>query len=207
MRSRKKTDIHRGMWEAQPHPRRGRLPEVGLEASAENLCVEGGPAGQGTNTLSQEDPACEEQTQGPFQGRRSVQGQDWGQSVRHLRCQTQSLQLSGSRRPGTLLAGGRLPQPLEKTLGSTVVTQLLTQFALKRSKYQAAAHQTSGANGKELACRCRRHKRCGLIPGSGRSPRGGHGHPLQCSCLENPMDRGAWRVTGHGVAENQTGLK
>ena len=32
----------------------------------------------------------------------------------------------------------------------------------------------------------------GLIPGSGRSPGGGHGNPLQCSCLGNPMDRGAW---------------
>ena len=35
----------------------------------------------------------------------------------------------------------------------------------------------------------------GLIPGLGRSPGGGHGNPLQCSCLENPMDRGAWRDT------------
>ena len=35
----------------------------------------------------------------------------------------------------------------------------------------------------------------GLIPGSGRSPRGGHGNPLQYSCLENPMDRGACRAT------------
>ena len=35
----------------------------------------------------------------------------------------------------------------------------------------------------------------GSIPGSGRSPRGGHGNPLQCSCLENPMDRGAWWAT------------
>ena len=40
----------------------------------------------------------------------------------------------------------------------------------------------------------------GLIPGSGRSPRGGHGNPLQYSCLENPMDRGAWMATVHGVA-------
>ena len=38
----------------------------------------------------------------------------------------------------------------------------------------------------------------GSIPGSGRSPRGGHGNPLQCSCLENPMDRGAWWATVHG---------
>ena len=36
----------------------------------------------------------------------------------------------------------------------------------------------------------------GLIPGSGRSPGGGHGNALQYSCLENPMDRGAWRATG-----------
>ena len=39
----------------------------------------------------------------------------------------------------------------------------------------------------------------GLIPGLGRSPGGGHGNPLQCSCLENPMDRGAWPATVHGV--------
>ena len=46
----------------------------------------------------------------------------------------------------------------------------------------------------------------GLIPGLGRSPGGGHGNPLQYSCLENPMDRGAWRATVHGVAESQTRL-
>ena len=38
----------------------------------------------------------------------------------------------------------------------------------------------------------------GSIPGSGRSPGGGHGNPLQYSCLENPMDRGAWGATVHG---------
>ena len=45
------------------------------------------------------------------------------------------------------------------------------------------------------------------IPGLGRSPGGGHGNPLQYSCLENPMDRGAWQATIHGVAKNQTQLK
>ena len=40
------------------------------------------------------------------------------------------------------------------------------------------------------------------IPGSERSPGGGHGDPLQCSCLENPVDRGAWRAAGHGVTES-----
>ena len=42
----------------------------------------------------------------------------------------------------------------------------------------------------------------GSIPGSGTSPGGGHGNPLQYSCLENPMDRGAWRATVLGVAES-----
>ena len=44
----------------------------------------------------------------------------------------------------------------------------------------------------------------GLIPGSGRSPGGGHGNPLQCSSLENPMDRGAWWAAFHRVAKSQT---
>ena len=44
----------------------------------------------------------------------------------------------------------------------------------------------------------------GLIPGSGRSPGGGHGDLLQYSSLENPMDRGAWRATVHGVSELDT---
>ena len=41
----------------------------------------------------------------------------------------------------------------------------------------------------------------GLIPGLGRSPGGGHGNPLQYSCLENPMDKGAWRAVVHRVAK------
>ena len=41
----------------------------------------------------------------------------------------------------------------------------------------------------------------GLIPGPGRFPGGGHGNLPQCSCLENPVDRGAWWATVHGVAE------
>ena len=47
----------------------------------------------------------------------------------------------------------------------------------------------------------------GSIPGSGRSPGGEYGNPLQYSCLENPMDRGAWWATVYGVAKSQTGLK
>ena len=46
----------------------------------------------------------------------------------------------------------------------------------------------------------------GLIRGSGRSPGEGNGNPLQYSCLENPMDRGAWWATVHGVAKSRTRL-
>ena len=44
----------------------------------------------------------------------------------------------------------------------------------------------------------------GLIPRSGRSPGGGHDSPLQCSCLQNPMDRGVWWATVHRVTESDT---
>ena len=46
----------------------------------------------------------------------------------------------------------------------------------------------------------------GLIPGLGRSPGGGNGNPLQYSCLESSMDRGAWQATIHGVVKSQTQL-
>ena len=52
-----------------------------------------------------------------------------------------------------------------------------------------------GASGKEPACSAGDIRDASLIPGSGRSPAGGHGNPFQYSCLENPMDRGAWRAT------------
>ena len=44
----------------------------------------------------------------------------------------------------------------------------------------------------------------GSIPGSGRSPGGWHGNPLQYSCLENPMDKGVWWTAVHRIAKNQT---
>ena len=56
-----------------------------------------------------------------------------------------------------------------------------------------------GAGDKESTYQCRRHRDVGSIPGSGRSPGEGNGNPLQCSCLENPMDRGAWWATVQGL--------
>ena len=55
-----------------------------------------------------------------------------------------------------------------------------------------------GSSGKESACNARD---VGLIPGLGRSPGGGNTNPLQYSCLENPVDRGVWRATDHGVTK------
>ena len=62
---------------------------------------------------------------------------------------------------------------------------------------------TGGSVGKESACS---RGDLGMIPGLGRSSGRGNDNPLQCSCLENPMDRGAWQATVHGVAKNQTRL-
>ena len=62
-------------------------------------------------------------------------------------------------------------------------------------------------SGKESACQCRRCKRWSSIPGLGRSPGVGDGNPLQCSCLENPRDGGAWWAAVDGVAQSRTRLK
>ena len=61
--------------------------------------------------------------------------------------------------------------------------------------------------GRESACNAGDKGATGSIPGSERSPRGGHGYLLQYSCLQNPMDRGAWWGTVHGVAKSWTWLK
>ena len=49
-----------------------------------------------------------------------------------------------------------------------------------------------GTSGKENTCQSRRHKRCGFDPWVGELPGGGHGNTAQYSCLENPINRGAW---------------
>ena len=57
---------------------------------------------------------------------------------------------------------------------------------------------------KNLPANAGETREVGLISGSGRSPGAGNGNPLQCSCLENPKDRGAWWAIIHGVAELDT---
>ena len=79
---------------------------------------------------------------------------------------------------------------------------LLTGFFDQNSSNQDIPSGTSGkknppANAGDI-------RDAGLIPGLGRSPRGGHGNPLQYSCLENPKDRGAWQAAVPGVSKSWT---
>ena len=60
-----------------------------------------------------------------------------------------------------------------------------------------------GSDSKESSCNA---GDLGSIPGLGRSPGGGSGYPLQYSCLENSITRGAWQATVHGVTKSWTGL-
>ena len=62
---------------------------------------------------------------------------------------------------------------------------------------------SGGSDPKEFPCSA---GDLGSIHGLGRFPGGGHGNPLQYSCLENPIDRGAWQATVHGVANSPVGL-
>ena len=62
-------------------------------------------------------------------------------------------------------------------------------------------------SGKESACTAVASGAASLIPGSGRSPGEGHGNPLQYSCFENPVDRGAWWATVLRVPKSWTQLK
>ena len=64
-----------------------------------------------------------------------------------------------------------------------------------------------GASAKKLPANAGDIRDVGSLPEWGRSPGGGHGKPLQFSCLENPMDRGAWWVTVHGVTKSWIQLK
>ena len=69
--------------------------------------------------------------------------------------------------------------------------------------YQLVTGFPGGSDGKETACKARDLV---SIPGSGRPPGEGNGNPLQYPCLENPMFRGAWQSTVHGVAKSWTRL-
>ena len=74
---------------------------------------------------------------------------------------------------------------------------------IKRSSLMSPA-LAGGFFTSRVTWEAQRWKRQGFSPGLGRSPGGGHGNPLQCSCLENFMDRGAWWATVHRVTKSRT---
>ena len=78
----------------------------------------------------------------------------------------------------------------------------------KRTSFLGVSSKRSCAfpGGSEVNVSARNAGDVGSIPGLGRSPGERNGNPLQYSCLENPMDGGAWRATVHGVAKSRTRL-
>ena len=120
--------------------------------------------------------------------------------------------------PGNLLGAGEegsgeaseecfsSPSPLD--------SQLLSCHALVRVVSKRYSHpnlltslEFSGSFAVRNPPAMQEMQETGSIPESGRSPGGGHGNPFQYSCLENPMDRGAWKAVVHRVTESWTRLK
>ena len=105
-----------------------------------------------------------------------------------------------------LLQGSREFQAKrEKAHASTPAWALPTVFILEHlhALWVLLRDFPGGSDGKESACNA---GDLDSIPGSGRFPEEGNGNPLQYSCLENSMDRGAWQATVHGVTMSQTRL-
>ena len=78
------------------------------------------------------------------------------------------------------------------------MSESLQPHRLLPARVLCSWNSPGGSDGKESACNA---GDTGSIPASGRSPEEGNGHPLQCSCLENSMDRGVWRATVHGLSQ------
>ena len=126
---------------------------------------------------------------------------------------------------GTVYEGGSWGLALLYNLTSVVLTQTQTYVKISWAIYLGPMYLTwsrfnkpelekvwprewprgfsGGSDGKESACNAGDP---GLIPGLGRSPGEGNGNPLQYSCQENPMERGAWQAIVHGLAKSQTRL-
>ena len=82
-----------------------------------------------------------------------------------------------------------------KMIFATKMYQAIKYILQIAGKILQLGNLPCSSDGKESACNAGDTGDVGLIPGSGRSPGGGQGNPLQHSCLENPMDRGAWWAT------------
>ena len=113
------------------------------------------------------------------------------QSVRNMGCDAQTPQV-----PMASLLTCQTPPSIENLVpGSQALSGCSRPSHPTGNLSRHIVGFPDGSDGKEAACSA---GELGSIPGSGRSPRGGHGNPLQYSFLENPMDRGAWWATVHG---------
>ena len=105
--------------------------------------------------------------------------------------------------PWACCISNSLHLPLHRHHPSPLVTTCLFSPSVSASLWIYSLELPSWVSGKQPACQSRRHKRGVFDPWVGKIPwRAGHGNPLWYSCPENPMDRGTWQATGHGVAES-----
>ena len=99
------------------------------------------------------------------------------------------------------------PFPNLGPCGTNIHTPHITHYTHTHQPFTYALAISNDPVVKKLPASAGNMRALGSIPGLGRSPEGGHGNPFHYSCLENPMDRGAWWATVHRVAESQTWLK
>ena len=99
----------------------------------------------------------------------------------------------------------RLPEIMQL---QEAMALLVHEFILWAGVYLEPRSNKKGVSGYKPACQRRRHKRCTFDPWLRKIPPGGggNGNPLQCSCLEDPRDRGAWLAAVHRVAKSRTQL-
>ena len=102
--------------------------------------------------------------------------------------------------PLTFSSSASYPRGGALRMGSLQIILLQSPYEIIRASHMAPVV-------KNLPAKARDIRDTGSIPELGRSPGRGHGNPFQNSCLENPMDRGDWQATVHGVTKSWTRLK
>ena len=163
------------------------------------------PLRPGEGTRGQREPAC-----GPGSPTRAgLKASFLGSRMNFQKVQTSGsvatalrLELLEGGQPGTLQDQGSRGREAKRNRASCRGDVRARRSLLQRGG-AFTGQDEGGSDGKESACSAGGP---GLIPGSGRSPGEGHGYTLQDSCLENPVEGGAWRATVHGVTKSQTRL-
>ena len=133
----------------------------------------------------------------------------WKHSLQPLTVNSKQFQYESSSIRSHVAGCLSLRKPFEADLTYNLCNLILPQRTSLSSKSKTKTtkdyHMSfpGGSDGEEYACNA---GDSGLIPGSERSPGEGNGNPLQYSCLENPMDRGAWQPRVHGLTKSHTPL-